>query len=376
MIDTIILTLKKPNFSIIEDSLFSPSTSVLNHPEQCKPLMKFVQNPTKEDYVRGIYKPRLTIYKRINDLSLRIELSIPKFMWLNNVDELQDTDFPNIIKKLDSRLLDMGVLVTAKTLEEASVSGIHFGKNIPLTDYYTASFVIKQLEKVDLYKRLDLNTRDFRNEGHGLYFHTDSYEIIVYDKIADLKKSQKRAFDKEQTIYQPTLFEPLQKNVKELLRLEIRIGSRTKLLNILKPLGYEKENLIFKTLFSQDLAKKVLLQFWKDYFEDKRLKLLDLKIKPDELFEQILKKNNNSRKTSLLKALAITGAYLVGREGNIRKIRSTVEQYYSPRTWQRLKKDIKELDYVEGINSYKEISQQINNSLNTFDTFKLKDVQL
>lgn len=375
MIDTIILTIKKPDFTITDPDKFSPATDILDKSELCKPLMTFIQNPTKEDYKKGVYKPRLTIYRRIGNISLRIEFSVPKLMFLNNVDELEDKDFPDVIKKLDSRLLDMGILVASNTLGEASVSGIHFGKNIPLTDYYTASFVIKQLEKVDLHKRLDLNKRDFRNEGHGLYFHTDSYEIIVYDKIADLKKSQKRAFDKEPTIYQPTLFEPLQEKVKELLRLEIRIGNKIKLLNILKTFGYERDQLIFKNLFSQDLAKKVLQKFWQDYFEDKRLKLLDLKIEPDELLEQILKRSG-TRKISLLKALGITGAYVVGQKGNIRKLRSTIEQYYSPRTWQRLKKDIKKLDTIEGINSYKEISNQINNCLNTFDTFRLKDVQI
>jgi len=73
------------------------------------------QNPTPNELKQGIYKPRLTITKRINrernfEIPLKIEFSIPKLLYGNNFDEVTDADFPAVIQKLKTVLKDMGGL--------------------------------------------------------------------------------------------------------------------------------------------------------------------------------------------------------------------------------------------------------------------------
>jgi hypothetical protein len=92
MIDTIVLTLKTGMYTIFEPDNFSPSTRGLTDPTTgyyrlggrsnitCK------QNPTPSELKMGIYKPRLTVTKRINregnfEIPLKIEFSIPKLVY-------------------------------------------------------------------------------------------------------------------------------------------------------------------------------------------------------------------------------------------------------------------------------------------------------
>lgn len=147
MIDTIVLTLDENSFEIVEHDKFSPSTEGLYFRSSYYRLggranLTCVQNPTSTELRNGIYKPRLTVTKRIDkhhqfQITLKIEFSIPKLLYGNNFDELEDDDFTLVISKLKQSLRDMGVIVSEPVLINAQVSAIHFSKNIPLVDYPT-----------------------------------------------------------------------------------------------------------------------------------------------------------------------------------------------------------------------------------------------
>lgn len=160
MIDTIVLTLKQGMFTILDHDSFSPSTKGLYDVTggyyrlggrsniTCK------QNPTPSELKRGVYKPRLTVTKRINrdrnfEIPLKIEFSIPKLLYGNNFDELTDDDFEKVIQKLKMILRDMGVYVLERHLTNAPVSSVHYSKNIALTNYTTPYTYLKQLTKLN-----------------------------------------------------------------------------------------------------------------------------------------------------------------------------------------------------------------------------------
>jgi len=186
MIDTIVLTLKQNSFQITEHEKFSPSTEGLYSPSRYYRLggranLLCKQNPTSAELAAGIYKPRLTATKRFNkhrnfEITLKIEFSIPKLIFGNNFDELEDTDFTLAVSKLKQRLRDMGVSVLEPVLASAPISSIHYSKNIPLVDYTTPYTYLEQLSRINLNQRLDLNQTDFRNEGHSRKFRAISFE--------------------------------------------------------------------------------------------------------------------------------------------------------------------------------------------------------
>lgn len=281
MLDTIVLTLNKSEYTITEPERFAPSAQwALTHTNR---NLQSKQNPTKKELTRGIYKPRLTLFSRINQLFgqapiLRIELSLPKLFFGNNFAELQAKDFIALTKQLLDILKDMGVATTIAALAQATVSSIHYSKNIALTDGSTPYHYIQKIKEANLKLSLDTNQTDYRNEGHSYKWHCNSYEVVFYDKIKDLEKartSNKRALEKDSGM-QLNLFEPLQKRKKfEILRMEVRLNNRKKIKQLFKKLDI-KADLTFKKLFKPAIAKKILLHYL-DEVERQRPLILDYK---------------------------------------------------------------------------------------------------
>ena len=270
MLDTIVLTLSSNMFTIIDKDRFSPSASGLYDKQSGYRLggrgnMKCTQNPTPAELRAGIYKPRLTVTKRFNkfsgyDIPLKIEFSAPKLLFGNNFDELTDEDFESMLSTLKRSLKDMGVLVFSQVLRNAPVSAVHFGKNIALTDYTTPYTYISKLQKVDYNGILDMSQTDYFNGGSGIKAHSNSHEIAFYDKVQDLKRakiSPKRAYEADSQV-QLGLFETISnKKPFEVLRMEVRLGKRQKLRQVLKACETQIEP-TFANMFQLNIAQRVL----------------------------------------------------------------------------------------------------------------------
>ncbi len=368
MIDTIVLTLKTGMYTIFEPDYFSPSTRGLTDPTTgyyrlggrsnitCK------QNPTPNELKRGIYKPRLTVTKRINregnfEIPLKIEFSIPKLLYGNNFDELTDADFSAVIQKLKTVLKEMGVYLFEKNLINAPVSSVHYSKNIALTDYTTPYTYLSQLTKLNINKRLDTNRTDFRNEGHSFKYRANSFEIVFYDKIKDLqqaKVSEKRAEEKDNAL-QLGLFDMLTKQKPlEVLRVEIRLNKRQKISQILKVIGKEVEP-TFTSIFSQDTARKVLLHYINE-IEEAYPPLLSYQYdSPKKFFTGFLTANP---KVKLTPALKMLGLRVLLEEIGVREFREMTKRYGNS-VWYSLNKEMKNLSKTDEVGVFSLLRKQI-----------------
>ena len=250
MLDTIILQIPIYPFDKIDHDRFSPSTrDIFNN---LAGFAKFINNPNKLDKDSGIYKPRLTMLKRAKKVYLKVEFSAPKLLFGNNLDEAEESDFNAIVCRLKDLISDMGVQLLDYQIKDAEVIGLHPSKNIKISKPYTSSFIIRELSKINLSKRLDLTKVSFQNDGESLQLYSNSYSIVIYDKISDLSKPPKRATDKDATTKQLGLFEEIKKNNDdlEILRIEIRLSKMPKLKEVLKNIEYYDKP-ILKNLFSK-----------------------------------------------------------------------------------------------------------------------------
>lgn len=342
MVDTIVLTLPKDTFEISDPDMFEPSARWAQTASRVVRGMLSKQNPTKKELLAGIYKPRLTLSRRIGskdkpEIMLKVELSLPKLLFGNNFDELQRKDFVQLTHKLAETLGTMGIIITPEGLAQAPVSGIHYSKNIPLTDGSTPYHFINKIKEANIKLSLDVNQTDYRNAGHSYKWHCNSYEVAFYDKIRDLeaaKTSSKRSIEKDSEL-QRTIFNTLEKRKKlEILRMEVRLNKRQKMKSLFKTLGI-KSDLTFKSFFRPVNARKVLLHYI-DVIESKRPVLLDYRTSSDKALIAALILNNpeNSPKQTLQmfglkKALEIT---------TIRELRVMFKS--NDRSWYRLMADV------------------------------------
>ena len=311
------------------------------------------QNPTPNELKQGIYKPRLTITKRINklhnfEIMMKIEFSIPKLLFGNNFDELEDSDFEKVIQILKEKLREMGVFILEHRLINAPVSNIHYSKNIPLTDYSTPYTYLEKLSKANINLRLDVNQTDFRNEGHSVKYRANSFEVVFYDKLKDLDKakvSEKRAEEKDNQL-QLNLLDISFKKPFEVLRMEVRLNRKQKLIQMLKKVGFVEEP-TFLALFKKDIAKKILLYYLSE-IEAGFPAILRYKINPKDFLSEFIA---NNPQVKLRNAIQAFGLKVLLDEVGVREFREITKRY-SRENWYKLNKELEGLSYPQKPDSF------------------------
>ena len=382
MLDTIALTLEREQFEVLEPDRFSPSARGLlvppYYPLGARGNFQCVQNPTKAELAAGRYLPRLTLAKRAVQggfaLTLRVEFSAPKLIFGNNFDELRSRDFEPVVDVLRRLLREMGVGIEETILRGARVSAIHYSKNVALTDYTSCSMVINELARIDLSKRLDLAKTDFRNGGHAIRYHANSLDVIFYDKMKDLERariSEKRAIERD-TIGQIDLFKGARSFPKQLevLRMEVRLGNRAKIVSVMKDIGAEVEP-TFAALFDISIAQEVLDHFW----DAVRRQLPLLSSAKSRKPEDILMGLARGRTAPMMPArlLRTVGLVLLVESVGVRGVQALMAQHCSARSWQRIRRDIRNLGSKE-CNGFQAWAR-VDEALKAFKPLRLKDAQ-
>ncbi len=337
---------------------------------------KFVRNPSKAEKETGNYFPRLTAYNRrfSKDANIRIEFSAPKLLYLNNLDELEDKDFPQVIEVLQERLKTMGVIITKSVLENASVSSIHFSKNIVLQDGYTVNHLISEMNKVNLRKSFDFAKTRFINDGQSLYAHTTSHQLVIYDKIADLNKDKKRAIDKDQTYFQQSLFTKLskEKELQEVIRFEIRLSQKQKMNKVLEDLGYQK-NPTFKEVFSAEMSKKVVSDYWKKLIKERNLGLFSISVSIKDILRTLFLAD---KKLKPKQAIYLLGLFQLAKDENgMRQLRTIISKQSHDRTWYRIVKDMQQASELITKNKLRDWVTQIDKALENYKPYKIKQYE-
>jgi len=320
------------------------------------------------------YFPRLTGYKRKNfaqETNIRIEFSAPKLLYLNNLDELEKKDFPQVVSTLQARLRDMGLVVSQETIKEAAVSTVHFSKNIQLEDGYTASHIISEINKINLRKSFDFARARYINDGQSLYAHTKSHQLVIYDKVADLAKGKNRAIDKEQTPYQQSLFKELSKKKEffEVLRFEVRLSNKQKVNGVLGRLGYSK-NPTFKEVFNLEMSQKVVVHYWQTLIKERNLGLFSISLSLKDSLRTLYLANKELKPKQ---AIYLLGLFMLAKDENgMRELRSIVSKNCHQQSWYRLTKDVQLASELITKNRVRDWVVQIDNKLAEYEPYKHK----
>lgn len=336
---------------------------------------KYTKNPPRG--IRdGIYRPRLTGMKRSIGRGqkvsfIKIEFSVPKLLFGNNLEEMSDKDFGRAVDRLYDRLLEAGLLISKRDIANATVAAFHPSKNIVLSAGYTASLVSRELAKINLNKKFDLNKTSFRNGGQSLQGYTQAHAVVVYDKIADLAQTKKRAIDKDPAPMQLSLFRKLKTEQPslEILRLEIRLTQRQKINAVLKRLGLPS-NPTFAQVCKKDLCQKIVQSYWETIIEGENLFLFGAESNPKNLLKRILRLHPKMRAKDAL--------YLVGLnvlcvdEGGIRELRAILEKRQSQRGWYRVTDGIALLNASRSDRTLHGWVRQIRDAIRYFEPYRIK----
>lgn len=307
-----------------------------------------VINPTAEDRQNGIYKPNVTYYERPmpgrgHRYEVAIEVSLPKLHFSNNLEELAEADYKAVVKDLKRSLRAMGFShAFVADISNFEVRKVDFCKNVRYTDGTTVTTVISNLTKADISKVYDKQKTDFRNGGKIYHIHTNSQDIVFYDKISDLeqaRRSESRAKDFTPSYCQLDILKNLHEEQKRhplsVLRYEVRLNGKPKIKAMLEAVGADT-SLTFKNVFKQDVARAILLHDL-DQITSKipNSELLDET--PENLLIDILAEGKNKRPKDVFARL---GFMMVANSiGDTQKLRNLIDDNFQKDAWRRLAKD-------------------------------------
>lgn len=373
MIDTVIISI--PKQKLVMNDLDAYGVPMWDLQSRTRAYDKYVKNPSSSDRKSGLYFPRLTGYKRKNDrleweATVKMEFSVPKLIYRNNLDELQDGQFQEVILALQDRLMSMGIKANSEDLASAPVKTVHYSKNIKLLNGFTSQYVISELNKINLNKRFDLTRARYMNDGQSLYAYTQAHSLVIYDKVADLARSKKKAIDTDQPSEQLQLFKPLsnRKSPTEIIRFEVRLCQKQKINSLFKKLGYAP-NPTFRDIFSEQKSLTVLEHYWRTLLNGNSALLFANTLTSKDLLKQILLVQQGIKPKEAIYRL---GLIWVAREGHgLRELRACLTKRADDRTWYRVALDAKKTEESLSRLRPREWHNQIENAFKSYQPYRI-----
>jgi hypothetical protein len=364
MLDTVKLQLKKPDFEIFKKFMFYPDAQIIY--DSFSPYRKSINNPTKTDKKQGIYLPRLTLIKRAREFYLTIEFSVQKIVFNENVSEVDEDMFDEVIERLKVKLWQMGVKVEIDKLSNADLLAFHPAKNIQLKDGYTSKAVIDELSKVKVDDRLDF-TKVKYTRGCSLYFYSKAHSFVVYDKITEFKRPMCRAIDKDKTKRQLDIYNVIKEKQEyyEILRLEVRLCTKKKARTMLEKVGY-MDKIIFKKIFNKDLCQRLVYYYWSKFITMNSLFVFDIEDNPQKIYQRLRRTypDMKARKVIYLYGLS----FICKDNDGVKGFRDILTK----KEWQSISKDFKYLERI--IKDIQPIVKHIDDELLEFAQFTYKEV--
>ncbi|OGN07628.1 MAG: hypothetical protein A3B86_02195 [Candidatus Yanofskybacteria bacterium RIFCSPHIGHO2_02_FULL_38_22b] len=366
--DTVILTFPRHKFEIKDLSYFGTTRDLAtNDPRGFAP---YYNNPTPQEKREGIYMPVFSLYRRGRVWWLNVQFSVQKLLFGNSADEAEETDFEPSIKKLQECLQRRSIQIEDQDIRDASPIAIHPAKNIIIGDGYRSIFVVSELSKVNLTEKLEMDRKQYKNNGHALQYYSKAHALVIYDKKADNRKSTSRAIEEDRMPQQLSLFKELNKKhlLPEILRIEVRLCDKTKMNQVLKKLGYSI-NPTFKDVFKKDLWQKVVQMYWQHFVAEKNLFLYDMTSGPQASIRKIIRNNTTIKPKQAIYQAGILA--LARDQEGIRGMRKELSAICDRRTWYRIADDFKPLNKSQKIIDCHSWVRDIENQLRDFKSYKL-----
>lgn len=266
MIDTIVLAIRHPYFTISIDKL-----KKLFWKSPLKENLLWIWVPKGlNDY--GRYMPQIRIIRNGYGkyIELKMELSLSKLLYGHNFYELTDSDFTQILLEIQKTLALLCIEVSIKAIRKAIVKKIHFSKNIPLSHWSYCHLVISEFAKTFFNIGLDGSDIEYKNGGVAYKQHCNSYEMVMYDKIKEIDISwisPKRAMEEYLPHEKKLRIEEINKDIS-VVRFELRFNDMKTMQGMFAKAGSRISSFAFENLFKIKRSKTILNYYWDNVIAD------------------------------------------------------------------------------------------------------------
>ncbi len=389
--DTVIIKIYSPRtFKISNFSLFLPEITRRTYEELSQTertsrhpyLKRFVLRPKFQEE----YLPRVELFETLTkdrkDIQhiLKIELSIPKLLYWNSVQEVSNTDQQRVFSALRSALQSVGITIETEVISKAQVVAVHACKNILLPKNIKMREIINELGKIDISKVFDISDKQNKKGSRVLNIYAGTTDWSIYDKVSDSLRPKNKRTDKEHIDYERQFIISHNLENKEIFRYEYRIKKNQTARKYINPLlGREYETqLLFKDLFTPNLMKSLVINSWHTIINrpENQLSLFAITDKLTLLLHILAEAQKLDEKSHTLnKALISYGLAIAIKDHGAKEVRGAIFDIWDTNHPERLNKKIElASELIQGL-PYSNCISFVNNALENFEFINLTSLE-
>lgn len=349
MIDTIKLRLPLKEGPYLNDDEFM--SIPLSHIRQFSkhPYNSTLLNPGSMIYRKTKYTPTYIGEKVLSNNGsgvayfLSIEVSLPKLMFGNNINELSpgEKSLNEIVTRIQKAIKeDLGLDYSLDEILSGCVTKIHIGKNFIFNDPGAPTIVVNIVGK----SRADRIQDDYGTRyGCGSYSfktHTNGKEVILYDKKSDIlqaNKSPKRAIDNtiNEINEESSVYDLVNDRCSGILRLEVRLNNMKLIRNTFPEL---KENLTLENVYLNANIMQCLRDEWTKITSN--ISMIELGRSNAITAFETAAANRFNEDLKVKDCLVIAAITAIVNATSLDYLRSIVEKYFGRNGWNNVKKRV------------------------------------
>ncbi len=275
--DTVIIKLN--GFKVANISLFLPELNKRRFqdlsPTERQSTRTYLRAFRFEPPHQDAYLPKIEVYEALNDdrneltYTLQARFSVPKLLYGNSVQEVNDNDLERVIYAFTKALTGAGIVVSSTTVANARVSQVDFCKNIILPRDIRMQEVLTELQRTDISKAIDMTQKEYKHGGRTLHIYSQTVERVFYDKVNDATRPKGKRKDKGHIEREREVIDRYGLANREIFRYEYRLKKNQAVKQkVNAALRRPYPTVVqLKDLFTPNLCKTILLQSWRDLIQ-------------------------------------------------------------------------------------------------------------
>lgn len=260
----------------------------------------------------------------------RITFSVPKLIYGNNISEVTEVQFEDVVRLLHSKLVFLALPtdITEDDIRKAIVRRIDYSKNVILPQSSSIRLIGDTLMKAEHRHKSKYSQVQYRN-GDLYREHIKERAIIVYDKIAEYCNTKTKPISN----LDKKIFELNKSRKAQIIRLEVQIKSTQQLKLELERLGFDKKAIHFKDIFSDEISRQILTKYWGNITKNITSDIKSLSPQHlSEIFANIAGQEDNGGPQ---KTFAKSGFAILAAKCGIGKIKELYCDYFGGGSWSR-----------------------------------------
>jgi hypothetical protein len=229
-------------------------------------LRKFTLKPPETDR----YVPQVTMFETLTKdrqhlrFILKIQMSLPKLLYRNSLQEVIEGKLDRVLECLQASLQHVGIHTDCATLANATVSAAHFAKNIPLPPHIQMRDIARELCRIDINKIIDVREKEVKHGGRWLNLHSGTVGRVFYDKVSDCLRPKNKREDKYHIDHERAIVERYHLQSREVFRYEYRLQRTPTVVRVINAMlkREAKMPVVFRDLFTPGLWKAIVVDSW------------------------------------------------------------------------------------------------------------------